>query len=77
MICSSCGESVSYVVINGFSTYVCIACAEATIVDANIIVRLDSGLWNDYDKTQSNFIAVAAAMQKISQNWSIIAPKVF
>ncbi len=76
MVCPSCGNPASYLIVNGFSTSVCIRCAEAHILDAEILIRLDRGLWQHHSEVQANFIAVAAAMQKISQNWETIAPRV-
>lgn len=78
MVCPSCGNPASYLVVNGFSTSVCVICAEAHILDAqpDILIRLDRQLWAHYSEVNANFIAVAAAMQKISQNWETIAPRV-
>lgn len=76
MVCPNCGNPAAYVVVNGFSTSVCIVCAEAHVLDANILIRLDRELWKHQGIIHANFIAVASAMQKIAQNWKDIAPRV-
>jgi len=76
MLCGSCGDRANYVIINGFNVTVCTQCAEVLIPDAEIIIRLDRGLWAHTNNVQAQFIAVAAAMQKISANWDTVAPRV-
>ena len=74
--CPMCGASANVIVTLGVTITACSTCAQATIAESDVVLRLDRERWSQGSAVTKELIVIAHTAEAIYKNWHIIGPHV-
>ena len=72
VVCFGCGQKANYVFTNGYTVLACSNCCEASVLETNVIIKIDPVKLLGQPLVQREFLMIALTAKALYDNWDII-----
>lgn len=76
IVCPQCSMSANYILTQSMTITACSYCCQATVMEKNIIIKLDKTKIERVYPNMRDFIAIALTAEMLYSNWNTIAQRV-